>query len=33
MLREIYEDDLYNTDDSNITTRLKIKLKGLKNRI
>lgn len=33
MLRDIYEDDLYNTDDSNITTRLKIKLKGLLNRI
>ena len=33
MLRDIYENDIYNTDDSNITTRLKIKLKGLKNRI
>ncbi len=33
MIKEIYEDDIYNTDDSNITTRLKIKLKGLKNRI
>lgn len=33
MIKEIYKNDIYNTDDSNITTRLKIKLKGLKNRI
>jgi oligoribonuclease NrnB/cAMP/cGMP phosphodiesterase (DHH superfamily) len=33
MLKEIYEDKIYNTDDSNITIRLKIKLKGLKNKI
>ena len=33
MLKEIYEDDVINTDDTNITTRLKIRIKGLKNRI
>ncbi len=33
MLRDIYEENLYDTDDSNITTRLKIKLRGLTNRI
>ena len=33
MLKEIYEDKISNTDDSNITTRLKIKIKGLKNKI
>lgn len=33
MLKEIYEDDVVDTDDTNITTRLKIKLKGLVNRI
>ena len=33
MLKEIYEDDIVDTDDTNITVRLKIKLKGLVNRI
>ena len=33
MIKDIYEDEIYNTDDSNITTRLKIKLKGFHNRI
>jgi len=33
MLKEVYEDYVVNTDDTNITTRLKIKLKGCVNRI
>ena len=33
MLKEIYEDYVINTDDTNITTRLKIRMKGLINRI
>ena len=33
MLKDIYSDYVFNTDDKNITTRLKIKMKGLKNRI
>jgi oligoribonuclease NrnB/cAMP/cGMP phosphodiesterase (DHH superfamily) len=33
MLKDIYINNIYDTDDTNITTRLKIKLKGLRNRI
>jgi oligoribonuclease NrnB/cAMP/cGMP phosphodiesterase (DHH superfamily) len=33
MIKDLYQDDVTNTDDSNITTRLKIKLKGFKNII
>jgi len=33
MLKEIYEDEVVNTDDTNIINRLKIKHKGLTNRL